>query len=119
MNFTTKLKYFFRVLVTPMCWVQSYPYSARWDAVILKLLQRGNITFNSRYEVLLGDTSVWIENHPYSSFLPYNIDYNDRFRPSRMTILYAMDAIKTIKPIKVSSEDEFLTNIENNLKEIK
>ena len=116
MNFTTKLKYFFKVLLTPKCWIQLYPYSARWDAVIFKLLHRGNIKFYSQYKMLLGDTSVWIENHPYGSFLPYNMDYNDRFRPSRMTILYAMDTIKTIKR---RSEDEFLTNIENNLKEIK
>ena len=77
-----------KVLTTPLCWLQNYEYSRELDIEINRLLDSGE-TFKdiTGYEATLGDLRLWVENHPYASFTIM------RARPSRATILRAMDKL--------------------------
>ena len=86
------MKYWLKVLFTPGCWIQNTAYSPLWDAQLRALLDSGEkfvVADSSGYTASIGDYVVWIENHPYASFTPYS--GNSNRRPSRATILRAMD----------------------------
>ncbi len=71
-----------------------FSYSAEWDAKLNKLLDTHSFTKIDKYRASLGDTRVWIANHPYASFLPCVEGRGDwgvaiEIRPSRATIARA------------------------------
>ncbi len=86
-----RMKYWLKVLLTPNCWLQLQDYSPVWDAQLRHLLDSG-VKFgdvsHTGCSAKIGKYEVWIENHPYASFTPYQ---GLKFRPSRATILRAMD----------------------------
>lgn len=86
MSWTTKLKYFIKVILTPTCWLQNESYSEAWDELLLKLMEEHKFIHINQYVAKIGNVTVWIENHPYASFTFFNIV---KCRPSRRTILMA------------------------------
>ena len=91
-KFLLNLQFIFR----PSYWFMLNRFSSEWDKELNELMDKyyfAIIKYPSGevFTAMLGNTEVWIENHPYSSF--YNaqdIDYVERRRrPSRLTILRA------------------------------
>lgn len=65
-----KLKRFlFKALaiVRPDCWFRVTETNEDWDNRLWDLLETQPIKFIGRYDALIGDTPVWIANHPYAS----------------------------------------------------
>jgi hypothetical protein len=81
------MKYFFKVIFTPGCWVQNKSYSAILDAKLNKLMQEGDFYNIDKYHAEIGGIKLWISNHPYASFSM------GMERPSRRTILKAHDKL--------------------------
>lgn len=69
----------------PDYWLQNHTYSKAWDRKLNELLDKYDFTNIGSYTAMLGDTAIWISNHPYASFTPYGRDV----RPRRKTILRA------------------------------
>lgn len=85
------MKDFIRVLFTPSCWIQNYQYNDAWDKKLNALMKNNNFIRTSFETATIGDTRVWIENHPYASFSPDSCGIH--IRPSRATILKAFDKL--------------------------
>lgn len=85
------MKYFFKVLLTPSCWIQNDPYSSLWDKKLNQLMRENKFIRDNDYHSKIGGCTVWIENHPYASF---TCDLLPEGRPSRRTILKAMDRLQ-------------------------
>lgn len=81
-----KLYWFFFFLFKPSYWVMNYRYSKEWDEKINDLMNKHKFEKN-HMTANLGDTKIWVVNHPYASFVPYQNTYN--IRPSRKTIYLA------------------------------
>lgn len=80
----------FRVLFTPSCWLQNYVYCREWDQRINALMAKHKFKRRTEYCATLGAVKFWVGNHPYASFTPYD---EPKVRPSRATILRAMDKL--------------------------
>ena len=84
-------RYFWKVLLTPGCWLQNYPYSKEWDKILTDLMKYYSFKLDfDCHTAVLGDRTIWISNHPYASFTSY---YGLRVRPSRRTIFKAREAL--------------------------
>lgn len=89
---------FFRVLLTPTCWLQNNDFCPEWDSVLNDAMARFKFKKISPYRATLGPYQVWISNHPYASFSPLTPcdpwirDWNAR--PRRITILRAHDKLR-------------------------
>lgn len=83
------MKYWLKVIFTPACWIRNGAYSEAFDAELTRLLDNG-ATFENydRFTAQIGHLTLWVENHPYASFTPYDLAMN-AVRPSRATILRA------------------------------
>lgn len=84
------------VLFHPSYWLMNYHYCETWDRHIKNLMAKHKFVACGGYTAKLGDTEIWIENHPYASMTPYLIL---KVRPSRRTIRsaylkYTEDVIK-------------------------
>lgn len=66
----------------PSYWMMNHPYSRRWDTILRDLLARGKYEKPGNFTWNVGGISVWVENHPYASFQPEEVN----IRPSRLTI---------------------------------
>lgn len=90
------LKLKLRVLFTPSCWVQNYPYCATHDRWLLRALATHEFEEVDRFEASIAGKTLWIENHPYASFTPTPLDKDRqaRVRPARSTILLAMEKLE-------------------------
>ena len=103
------LKYQLKVLFTPSCWFQVKPYSEKWDNKLNSLLKNPFLYNVTQFEGTLYDELndkkyiIWIENHPYGSFV-----YNHT-RPKRTTILKAMDLLKNF--INKANDDDDYKNV--------
>lgn len=96
----SRMKGWLRVLTTPGCWIQLNPYSPEWEHDLRKLMAEHRFTEIRECTTMLGPLSIWIENHPYSSFRPYkSFEYDDRVRPRRITVLEAMDKLERDRPM--------------------
>ncbi len=98
------MKYWFKVLFTPSCWLQLQSYSPVWDAQLRHLLDSGEKFSNlspTGCSAKIGKHEVWIENHPYASFTPYQ---GLKYRPSRATILRAMDHL--VKDVLEAAQEQ-------------
>lgn len=95
----SELFYFFKVLVTPSCWLQHSLYSREYDKKLRRLIATDKFEIVSEYVAIIGGISVWIANHPYASFETYCRRDSQRgvgipkVRPSRRTIFKAFDKL--------------------------
>lgn len=63
MKKTNKRERFFKFL-----WLSGETPNVNWDALLNKLIDKGNVTHLNDYYVTFDDKyDVWITNHPYSS----------------------------------------------------
>jgi len=90
------LKGILRVIFTPTCWLQLYPYSVAWDAKLNQLLKDHPLVMVDQYTAKLGTQEIWVENYPFASFYPYNPDI--KCRAKRITTLRAGDMIPKRPP---------------------
>lgn len=93
------MKYFFKILFTPSCWLRNYPTSRPLSNKINKLLDEGHLPkvvdsgpfFGRAYTAQLGDDmTLWIENFPYAygSVYPYG-----KTMPDRATVFRLAEAV--------------------------
>jgi hypothetical protein len=85
-----ELVYWIKSLLHPSYWVMMNPYSKAWDHELRRLMMDHKFIICSQYTAEIGGVSVWIENHPYSSFCP---DSLISVRPSRRTIMMAREKL--------------------------
>lgn len=81
-RFILSLQFIFR----PRYWNMLYPYSAEWDRKLNKLLDNHDFKDIGAFRAMLGDSEIWISNHPYAAFTPYRDSDKLELRPSRLTI---------------------------------
>lgn len=90
-KFCNWLKWTFKVIITPSCWLQNQEYSELWDKGLLHEMQNNKFVVEADgYYAEIGTLTVWVANHPYASFTPYG---GVKVRPSRKTILMAYDQL--------------------------
>jgi len=78
----------------PRYWHPLPRFSAEWDQELNSLLDKG-LSFESGYSTSkLGVQSIWIANHPYASFSPYNDPRFGTVRPRRRTIVRAWEKLE-------------------------
>jgi hypothetical protein len=73
----------------------SYRYSDKWDKELNKLMNEHSFRDVTDRRAMLGDVEIWVENHPYPSFVKYN-DFQNR-RASRLTIYRAKQKLERDK----------------------
>ena len=66
----------------PDYWIMNDPFNKEWDNELKQLLLRYSFTNIGSHYATLGDTNIWIGNHPYAAFT----NERDDKRPSRLTI---------------------------------
>ncbi len=102
------MKYWLKALFTPGCWLQLQSYNKCWDEELTRLLDSGEKFKNvSTHTANIGGYIVWIANHPYGSFTP-NHAFIKEFRPSRATILRAMDHL--VKDVSEVQKQQYNTS---------
>jgi hypothetical protein len=71
------------------------PYDKEWDDKLKRLLKNCNFTNIGAHSAILGNSKIWISNHPYASFTDYETPFSTgSMRPSRLTILKANKKLK-------------------------
>lgn len=86
------MSYFWESL-KPSYWVQLKPFSGAWDKRLNDLMDSEMFTKCDQYTAELGGVEIWIANHPYSSFTPYQSTGLPEVRPRRRTIARAYDKL--------------------------
>jgi len=76
-----------RVMFTPGCWIQNHKYDKEYDEWLTNSMLTHQFVEVGPYDAWLNGRTIWIENHPYASFV-----YKD-MRPKRITLLRAMDKL--------------------------
>lgn len=98
-DFKLKLKIFFNPKYSTM----NYKYSKEWDLRLNQLMNEHSFTRISDHSAYLGDTELWISNHPYASFIEmegsFLIRDDNRVRASRLTIYKAHKKLEEDKLI--------------------
>ena len=85
-DFLRNLQFIFR----PKFWTMHCQYDKDWDVEFNRLLDEHTFSGIGECTAKLGDTKIWITNHPYASFCPSSLPPIDSSsRPSRLTILRA------------------------------
>lgn len=90
------MNYFFKILLTPSCWIRNYPTSRVLSDKINKALDAGLLPtvdagyLGRSYTVKLDGLELWIENYPYAygSVYPYG-----RTLPDRATVFRLAEAV--------------------------
>lgn len=74
----------------------NHPVDMRWDKKLNELLDNNKFVKRDKYTVELGDTNLWVSNHPYASFTLYDRKRGTvgEVRPKRMTIYKAWKKLK-------------------------
>ena len=104
MSIITLLSAMFRVLFTPSCWMQHREYNVAWETKLRQLMSAHKFEPINGFRALIGGVEVWIENHPYGSMSPILENTPIDVRPSRITILEAMDKYRSDMAIRITSE---------------
>ena len=78
-----------RWILKPSYWIMIGKYDREYNRYLNKLMVENKFEYKNRFTAKLGDTVVWIENHPYGSFTPDNGMGADKIRPSRSTVYRA------------------------------
>lgn len=76
-------------LFMPSYWIMNLSYSNVWDKKLNELLDKYEFTDIDKFTAKLGNYEIWVANHPYNSFVPYDDLINGKYRASRLTILRA------------------------------
>ena len=85
-DFLRNLQFIFR----PKFWTMRCQYDKDWDVEFNRLLDEHTFSGIGECTAKLGDTKIWVANHPYTSFSPSSLPPIDSSsRPSRLTILRA------------------------------
>lgn len=82
-----------RALLKPSCWLQNHHYSKWWDEELTRLIGSERLDVAGRCTAKIASRTVWISNHPYASFTPYE-DATPEVRPKRSTILWAWSCLE-------------------------
>jgi len=94
-----RLKIFFNLSYSTM----NYKYSKEWDLRLNQLMNEHSFTRISDHSAYLGDTELWISNHPYASFVEmgetFLIRDDQRVRASKLTIYKAHKKLEQDKLI--------------------
>lgn len=100
LNFIKSLKFIFNIDY----WSLNYQYSKAWDDKLNELLDKYKFEKIDSYEAKLGNTVLWITNHPYASF---HLKVGEiGFRPSRLTIQRAHNILNSkVKPTEQELND--------------
>lgn len=81
----------------------NYKYSKEWDLRLNQLMNEHSFTRISDHSAYLGDTELWISNHPYASFVEmgetFLIRDDQRVRASKLTIYKAHKKLEQDKLI--------------------
>ena len=77
------------VFINPNYWIMNENYSKTWDDELKSLMNEHSFTEIGEYQAKLGNTTIWISNHPYASFTNYTFGRNISGRASRLTIYKA------------------------------
>jgi len=86
----------FRVFCNPFCWLRNNVTDFEWNVELKELMKVYKFRSTGiKEKVILGDTTIWVGNHPYASFTPISrsVDLVD-ILPSRHTAVRAMDQMK-------------------------
>ena len=62
-----KIKYKVKAALRPTYWLRLKTTDLAWDQELWDLLVRGQIEYVGSFTAIIGEHSVWIENHPYAS----------------------------------------------------
>ena len=81
-----------RIIRTPSCWSPNHGYDEDWDQALRGLMTKYRFRGRDGYKATLGPIAIWIANHPYASMRPF--PELPHIRPSRVTILEAMDKLE-------------------------
>jgi hypothetical protein len=90
-KFVKNLQFLFR----PNYWVMNYSYNETWDTVLNHLLDSHDFVIqdDDKYVATLNGFEIWVTNHPYASFTPYDSRLKQilrrNVRPSRLTLVRA------------------------------
>lgn len=79
------IKNIFFVITNPSYWIMNYPYNKEFDNWLLNAIKTHNFENFTEHSVVIDGKILWIANHPYGSFTPYDME----LRPSRRTIYLA------------------------------
>ena len=90
----------------PSYWLMNYPYSKEVDKIILELLKDNEFTdycTATKATANLGKAVIWVENRPYASI---RLDGTclEKYRPSRLTVLKALNKLKKLDERESSIE---------------
>lgn len=79
------MKYLWKILTTPSCWIRLYPTNKLLDAKIVELLDNNARLFcHPRSEkIVLSYLQLWGANYPYAYGALYDSEYG---MPSRATV---------------------------------
>ena len=90
LKFIKNIQFVFR----PTYWLMNYSYSKEWDKELNTLMDEHFFTDFQNCTAKLGDTKIWVENHPYASFTKFTLENGYHYRPSRLTLLRAKRHLK-------------------------
>ena len=101
-------------LFKPNYWSMNYCYNKEVDLIINELLDKYDFSDldDLEFTCKLGKATIWVGNIPYASFRLYGTKL-ERYRPSRLTILKALDKFNTFKKSNRNS------NFQKNVKEVR
>jgi hypothetical protein len=101
-------------LFKPSYWIMIYPYNKEVDTLLNKLLDNFEFSKITEFNANLGETELWIENHPYASFRIMHPDISN-FRASRKTILRAKKALDKQYIVQAKIQDSSITDAINEV----
>lgn len=94
----------------PDYWLMNNRFNKEWDDELKSLLDNYSFRNTGGHYADLGDTKIWVSNHPYASFTK---DGNDK-RPSRLTIWRAKKILnKQIAFNKFVGESDIINDYPN------
>jgi hypothetical protein len=98
------LKLRLKIFFNPKYSAMNYKYSKEWDLRLNQLMNEHSFTGISDYSAYLGDTELWISNHPYASFVEMGRSFfltfdDNRVRASKLTIYKAHKKLEQDKLI--------------------
>ena len=88
------MKYLFRILTTPSCWIRNYPTNKQLSDKINKLIECVDtkiLVHDGGYKISLGNLDLWNANYPYGSYRLY--DNKGYGMPDRCTTFRLCDKI--------------------------
>lgn len=126
LNWVKDLLIQIKIMINPRYLLMNERYCKTWNKELNRLMNEYSFTNIEEHTTKLGDTTIWISNHPYASFTNYNSFGSDRTgRPSKLTIYKAKQKLErdrvnqlqpmgrnpTLTPIQSFTQGGLITNI--------